>query len=401
MTINRPPKSASTIKMMLRWVMLFAAISPATSSMGGGRGSWGINRPALSVKQQVTTALPKTVATTVEQMPSFSTVLPENIMCLVQLRGGGYSSDAAAVVGNIPFQQIVRTIVTTITSTAKIVLPPIVATTRALAAFYRTLPKDAIIAQVGFVYCFCGGSYPTLFAAVQAAQVCGLHRMLAALSDLTDEAVIAVDAASSKMNKKAQSARAMFSEMTMVVMKSVDPVKINSACGALYTTWLGVSTVLEKEFAKTINYAVTLGNYIEPVMRKVVAPPVYLCVPKDYHRWVPICLGWLSKALAMRVAWRLQRVLTATTSAVLGGLMFSRAIVRMMHKQGFHMAGISQDEETTLLDEALGFTVAAAGIYVQLGDGKFDPHVAFPFTLLTWPFEVAENWIQWQITKQA
>jgi hypothetical protein len=161
--------------------------------------------------------------------------------------------------------------------------------------------------------------------------------------------------------------------------------------------------VLEKEFARTINYAVTLGLYVEPIMRKVVAPPVYMCVPQEYHQWVPICLGWITKALAMQVAWRIQRVLTASTSAVMGGLMFSRAIMRMLSPNN---RGRQQNEETsttddefTVLDEFLGYAVAAAGIKVQLGDGNFNPRVKFPFTLMTWPFEIAENWIQWQITK--
>lgn len=179
----------------------------------------------------------------------------------------------------------------------------------------------------------------------------------------------------------------------------VYPSQINNAVSALYTTWLGVSVVLEREFAKTINYAITLGNYVEPVMRKLVAPPVYLVVPKDYHKWVPVTLGWVTKAMAMRVAWRLQRVLTASTSAVLGGLMCSRAVMRMLFDRGEHRMGLAEDESMTLLDEGLGYTMAAAGIYVQLGDGHFDPKVKFPFTLLTWPFEIAENWIQWQITK--
>lgn len=157
--------------------------------------------------------------------------------------------------------------------------------------------------------------------------------------------------------------------------------------------------MLEQEFARTINYAVTLGNYLEPAMRTVVAPPMYLAVPKDYHKWVPITLGWATKAMAMRVAWRLQRVLTASTSAVLGGLMFSRAMMRIMFHHGVDRAGINENHSMTLIDDGLGYTMAAAGIYVQLGDGNFDPKVKFPFTLLTWPFEIAENWIQWKITK--
>lgn len=133
-----------------------------------------------------------------------------------------------------------------------------------------------------------------------------------------------------------------------------------------------------------------------------MAGPVYFCVPTEYHLWVPVCLGWITKALAMQVAWRIQRVLTASTSAVMGGLMFSRAIRRMIQNRGMRRLGVRQnndDDDETLFDEFLGFIVAAAGLYVQLGDGTFNPTVKFPFTLVTWPFHIAEHWIQWQITK--
>jgi hypothetical protein len=157
--------------------------------------------------------------------------------------------------------------------------------------------------------------------------------------------------------------------------------------------------VLEHEFARTINFAVTLGNYVEPILQTIVAAPVYICVPKEYHLWVPVCLGWITKALAMQLAWRIQRVLTASTSAVMGGLMFSRALRRMIQNRGIRRVRVSQNDDATLLDEFLGFIVAAAGLYVQLGDGTFNPTVKFPFTIVTWPFHIAEHWIQWQITK--
>jgi hypothetical protein len=211
--------------MLLKWALLFVAISPVASARSmGGRPI--ISRPsAISGKQQGV-ALSKTTLTKFGK-PAFiaSSPLSNEIDMCLHLRGGGYS-EAAAVVGNVPYQKIIETIVTAVTTTVKMCLPPVVAATRTVAAFYRNLPKDAIVAQVGLVYCFCGGCYPALFAAVQAAQVCGLQRMIGALGDLTDEAVIAVDAASNRINKQTQSTREMFSEMTLVVMKSVDPTKV-------------------------------------------------------------------------------------------------------------------------------------------------------------------------------
>ncbi len=58
-------------------------------------------------------------------------------------------------------------------TTGRIVLPPTVAAVRAVVAFYAVLPMDVLLAQAGLVYCFDGGHFPTLFAALQAAEHCG------------------------------------------------------------------------------------------------------------------------------------------------------------------------------------------------------------------------------------
>jgi hypothetical protein len=172
------------------------------------------------------------------------------------------------------------------------------------------------------------------------------------------------------------------------------------ATGALYTTWLGVSTVLEREFAKTIALSMTIAGYLAPITRTILAPPIYLCVPKDYHKWVPVLLGWAGKAAAMSLAWRVQRVLTATTSAITGGLMFSRALLRILSRRRHIGMVLPKDHEDTVLDEIIGVMVAGVGLYSQIGHG-FAFRVPFPLSLVTWPFDLAERWIQWQITKEA
>jgi hypothetical protein len=171
------------------------------------------------------------------------------------------------------------------------------------------------------------------------------------------------------------------------------------AAGALYTTWLGVSSVLEKEFAKTITLSMTLSGYMQPIARFILNPPIYLLVPEEYHQWAPILVGWACKALAMSVAWRIQRVLAASTSAIAGGLMFARAMMRILSKRGIHIFGILRgNEKETPIDEVFGVMVAGLGLYSQIGRG-FDFRVPFPLSLVTWPFDWVEKWIQWQITK--
>jgi len=240
---------------------------------------------------------------------------------------GGQDADA--------FVKLVGTITRLLVGCGKLVLPPAAAMTQLIVAFYRALPKDAIMAQIGLVCCFAGGYYPTLFSSLQAAQQCGWNVMVAAIADLTDEALRVIhaleDAQSSTFGgfadannesanfdeadrrRRRERRTRSFRKNTSIVLATVDPMKINQAAGALYTTWLGVSSVLEKEYARVITLSLTMASYIERVATFILAPPAYLCVKKDYHQWVPVVIGWGCKAASMNIAWRIQRVMTAAS----------------------------------------------------------------------------------------
>jgi hypothetical protein len=129
--------------------------------------------------------------------------------------------------GNL--EKTVESIVEIITGVLRTVIPPVVACARVTIRFYRSLPVDFIIAQIGLVYCFAGGYYPTLFAALTAAQQCGWQTMLYALEDLIEEATIAIEAASREVSNKAQSYRDAVTRKTMVVLAAIDPVKVSSS----------------------------------------------------------------------------------------------------------------------------------------------------------------------------
>jgi hypothetical protein len=133
-------------------------------------------------------------------------------------RGG---QDANALV------KIVGTIVQILISGGKMVLPPVMTFAQFLVGFYRSLPMDAIIAQIGLVYCFAGGYYPTLFSSLQAAQHCGWPVMIAAIRDLTEEAIKAIDELTAAENASAPlSRRDLYLENTNIVLKTVDPMKV-------------------------------------------------------------------------------------------------------------------------------------------------------------------------------
>lgn len=290
-------------------------------------------------------------------------------------------------------------------SVGRTVVPPTFAVLRSIVQFYQALPLDAIVAQIGLIYCFAGGYYPTLFSSLQAARHCGWEIMVDAIQDLTDEAIKIIDATEDLQWEKYMNRKDLFLHQANIVLKTVDPMKINQAAAALYTTWLGVSAVLEREYARTISLSLTLAYYFEGVAHWILEPPLKCVVHKDYHKWVPVVVGWGCKAVAMNIAWRIQRVLTASTSAMTGGVMFARAILRILHRRGVTFFGwIGETGEESPLDEIIGFTVGAIGFWTQIEaqyKNNFSFKVPFPLSLITWPFDMLEKWIQWVITKES
>ena len=83
----------------------------------------------------------------------------------------------------------------------------------------------------------------------------------------------------------------------------------------------------------------------------------------------------------------------------------SRALFRMLHKaRGVKFFGlIPEDDKESPLDEIIGFLVAAGiGFCSQLEmqfKNEFSFEVPLPISLVTWPFDWAETWIQWQPAK--
>jgi hypothetical protein len=306
------------------------------------------------------------------------------------------------------FERALRGTIQLTTATCQTVLPAVVHSVRTLHALYTRLPVDLVLAETGLVYAFAGGYFPTLFAAVRAAQHCGWDTMVEAIDALATEAVSAVEACPLQSPEpgwhgstaQRRQAREIFTEKTLIVLRTIDPMKINQAVAALYTTWMGVAVVLARDFARTIALAVTLGDYLRPVANLIVGVPARRVVPEPYHKWIPVVIAWICKGAAMSIAWRIQRVLTAYSSAISGGLMFSRSMFRFFRKRGFRFFGVLPpgSRQMSLLEEMLGFMVATLGLYSQIGNG-INWTIPFPLSLVTWPFEWAERWLQWQFTE--
>jgi len=78
-------------------------------------------------------------------------------------------------------------------SVASVVIPAAILAVSKVHAQFRRLPQNVINFIYGFVVCFFGGTFPTLFAALQAAKHGGRQTVAKALSDLSSEVLIIIE----------------------------------------------------------------------------------------------------------------------------------------------------------------------------------------------------------------
>jgi hypothetical protein len=86
-------------------------------------------------------------------------------------------------------------------------------------------------------------------------------------------------------------------------MTKCDPKKLDVALSGIYSSWLAVVATLKIQFAQTITMALCIADYLKIPADWYVEPAMLMVVPKDYHKWVPVTLGWMCKSVAMSIAW--------------------------------------------------------------------------------------------------
>jgi hypothetical protein len=300
-------------------------------------------------------------------------------------------------------QEVAKPVVTALT----VAIPFLITITKKTNEEFQKLPQNAMLFAYGVVFCFFGGTFPTLFAALQAAEYGGRKEVWGALMLLADEATIIIDeskkddsADEDKDGKKDVdqiSGSDFLTRKTKLVLRKMNPDKIDKAITSLYRVWLAVAAVLSIQFARTISMALVIADFLKKPADRFIAPTLQLAIPDEYDKWVPIILGWIAKGIAMSIAWYIQSVVSAVASALKGGLMMARAFYQFCIYREMKLFGLIADDHTkSVVDEVLSYIFAAMGFYVQFRAGFKLP---FPFNLLLWPFQLAENYIRWSIIK--
>ena len=182
------------------------------------------------------------------------------------------------------------------------VLPLLVTGAYKAHAMFQKLPQNAIRFMIGFVFCFFGGMYPVLFAAISAAEYGGRQAVVDAVKDLSEGAMIIIeeskkdDQVDEDKDGKADvteiSGKEYMIRKTKLVLRKMDPKKFDRAIGTIYKVWLVVVAALNIQFARTISLALAIAEFMKKPVDRFIAPVVEMAVPDEYDKWVPVVLGW-------------------------------------------------------------------------------------------------------------
>jgi hypothetical protein len=271
-----------------------------------------------------------------------------------------------------------------------------------LHAIIKVMPWDLVQALVGLGLCFFGGKYCASIAAAEAFYLTGWARTRGALGQIYTEVVLVVDANEKDDKKdddgdgvadvKQLGAQALVLRKCKMAASAVkDPERLSEAIAGIYTGWIAVQGTLRIEFAKTITLGVSMAQCVEYPVLKYVLPIVTPLAPKEVQHWGPTAVSAATKAAAVWFAWTLQVYVSAVQSAMRGGLLFSRGLMAYANKTG----RLQLRADDSLVDEFVGYFIAALGFYVQWNLG-FD--LPFPFNLIMFPFTMIEWYIRWSIT---
>jgi len=279
-----------------------------------------------------------------------------------------------------------------------VLAPAMIKAASSAHALYKRLPIEQIYFIWGTVLCFFGGCYPTTFAALQAADHGGLQTLGVAIRDLSEEVIVIVEEnkkddredldGDGVPDAKQVEGKEFVKRKIQLVLKKMNPKKVNDAFTAMYTVWLSVLAVLKIKFATTVTLALTIADFFKKPSDRFLLPLLKKATPGDYQQWCPVLTEWLCKSIGIGIAWRIQTAISALTSACAGGLIMARALIVIMSK------GTKNHDDDTNVD-VVSYAFAGLGFYWQL-DNKFDTPA--PLKLLLWPLEIAEFYIRWAVT---
>lgn len=282
-----------------------------------------------------------------------------------------------------------------------ILLPMMVKIGNNLNAIWKKLDDHIVKSIIGFAFCFFGGMYPTLFAGVQAAEQGGRKLVVQSIRELSEEATRILE--ESKKDDKASDTpstkdmEAYAKHKTLFVLEKMNPQKVNTALQNMYSVWFAVISVLVVQFARTIQTANSIAEFVAKPVNTYAKPVVEEMIPPEYQQWTPILLHWGCKTIGMSLAWTFVSIRVAFASSLQGGMMMARSGLVALKNRNIDIEGMIADPaKREKVDDYAAYAFAAMGFLFQM---YFRLSPPFPINILLFPFRMAEWALRYGVMK--
>jgi hypothetical protein len=255
----------------------------------------------------------------------------------------------------------------------------------------------------GLIMCFFGGSYLTVIAAWEAFMMCGYESTKRCVVMLYEDLVKVYEANKKDDTKDDDndgvpdvlqvSQQELLKRKVFLFLRLVEPERITTAIAGINAGFLAVVATLKLQFARTITLGNSIGEQLEVPAKQYVLPVVVKLLPEEHRKWAWPLISYGIRSIAISVAWFIQRVVSSFHSALRGGIMFSRNILHYLDAMNI----IKINHEETYLDEAIGYGLAALGLFFQLSLGFAVP---FPLNILLFPVTMVEYFLVWTVSSK-
>lgn len=283
---------------------------------------------------------------------------------------------------------------------------------RWVGRIYNMLPFNVAQMIFGAALCYFGGTFTTTIAAAEAFRTMGYERASADVKALMVELepLWVANDADDEVDDDGDGI-ADVDELTppellqrkifIIVTTVKNPDRIQSAIGSIYAALLAVLATLKLEFAATTAMAMGVADMIKKPLIRLGKPKLELVLPPASHQWIEPTIDSTTRIVAISLAWYLQVIISAFYSALRGGKLFASGLFNILvekAKVGIvlcpGMVGVDYDPDDSILDDVIGWIIAAQGFMFQFNTGFSLP---FPFSLILFPLSFFEWYLRFQI----
>jgi len=172
-------------------------------------------------------------------------------------------------------------------------------------------------------------------------------------------------------------------------LRTVDPERVSSAFGQLYSILAMVIATLQVKFARAISLGVSIGNVVSTTFIKILGPAMKAVISEEYYPWVPVVIRYIARMIGISIGFAIQRVISTVTTALKGARDATDGFTNWTQKRNLHYLSDGY------VDDGIALGLAVLGIYSQL---FIFTRLPFIVRLVLFPFTFSEYTLQFLVS---